>query len=228
MYQAIGEQQIAIIDNSSNRCIVREHLVKSFILLNEEQYNKKYYVNLLREEIDGYSLYNLLQLSAKDCAGIVFDSILRHMCNAMKRSVGMRDINIDEFKGVSDWLATYKCIGIIGLHEHAHDHKFHREIKKCFPSLFPNDGYTYEVCPHCGKEVELSAELAVQKCPNCGKWIVPCSMCEAIDDSNLVREKYDYCHNCCLCYHAEQKNKREQQEQDIKNLADLKRKLEES
>lgn len=36
---------------------------------------------------------------------------------------------------------------------------------------------TYECCPHCGKEVELDAELKVQKCPECGKYIVTCSMC---------------------------------------------------
>jgi len=36
---------------------------------------------------------------------------------------------------------------------------------------------TYEVCPHCGSEVELEAELKVQKCSNCGKHIVTCSMC---------------------------------------------------
>lgn len=37
---------------------------------------------------------------------------------------------------------------------------------------------TYEYCPHCEAEVELKAELSVQKCPNCGMYIVACSMCE--------------------------------------------------
>lgn len=37
---------------------------------------------------------------------------------------------------------------------------------------------TYEYCPHCESEVELKAELSVQKCPNCGMYIVACSMCE--------------------------------------------------
>lgn len=39
------------------------------------------------------------------------------------------------------------------------------------------DNITYEVCPHCGREVELTAELKVQKCPHCGRYIVACSMC---------------------------------------------------
>ena len=59
---------------------------------------------------------------------------------------------------------------------------------------------TYEVCPHCGKEVELRAELMVQTCPSCGKRIVTCSMCRACDaDSN-------YCVNCCLEYQAKAEN----------------------
>lgn len=40
------------------------------------------------------------------------------------------------------------------------------------------DMTTYEYCPHCESEVELKAELSVQKCPNCGMYIVACSMCE--------------------------------------------------
>lgn len=36
----------------------------------------------------------------------------------------------------------------------------------------------FEYCPYCENEVELKAELKVQKCPQCGKWIVPCSLCE--------------------------------------------------
>ena len=35
-----------------------------------------------------------------------------------------------------------------------------------------NPGVTYEVCPHCGEEVELVAFLGVQSCPHCGKRIV--------------------------------------------------------
>ena len=61
---------------------------------------------------------------------------------------------------------------------------------------------TYEVCPHCGEEVELNAELAVQTCPNCGKRIVACSMCRATD----ANDGKNYCSNCCLCYQAEAEN----------------------
>lgn len=61
--------------------------------------------------------------------------------------------------------------------------------------------HTYEVCPHCGAEVELDAELKVQTCPACGARIVACSMCRACDTTER------YCHNCCLCYQAEQENK---------------------
>ena len=61
----------------------------------------------------------------------------------------------------------------------------------------------YEVCPHCGEEVELVAELKVQTCPHCGKRIVTCSMCLATDANDGKK----YCSNCCLCYQAEQENK---------------------
>lgn len=49
--------------------------------------------------------------------------------------------------------------------------------------------YTYEVCPHCGEEVKLDAELKVQVCPNCKRHIVACSMCVASADS---------VENCCV------------------------------
>jgi len=51
---------------------------------------------------------------------------------------------------------------------------------------------TYEVCPHCENEVELDAELKVQKCPVCGKMIVTCSMCR---NSEL---NYKCSSDCCL------------------------------
>lgn len=38
--------------------------------------------------------------------------------------------------------------------------------------------YAYEVCPHCGAESEVIAEMGVQRCSCCGKAIVICSMCE--------------------------------------------------
>lgn len=62
---------------------------------------------------------------------------------------------------------------------------------------------TYEVCPHCGHEVTLDAELKVQTCPNCGRRIVTCSMCRASD----ANDGKNYCSNCCLCYQAEVENK---------------------
>ena len=62
---------------------------------------------------------------------------------------------------------------------------------------------TYEVCPHCGEEVALDAELKVQTCPKCGKRIVTCSMCLACDDRLYGN---NYCNNCCLEYQAEQEN----------------------
>jgi predicted RNA-binding Zn-ribbon protein involved in translation (DUF1610 family) len=59
---------------------------------------------------------------------------------------------------------------------------------------------TYEVCPYCGEEVELDAELKVQTCPNCGKRIVTCSMCRACDTGG------PYCVRCCLDYQAKAEN----------------------
>lgn len=52
-----------------------------------------------------------------------------------------------------------------------------------YSSEFIAEGKTAEWCPHCDEEVELDAELKVQKCPNCGKWIVACSMCPLKDCS---------------------------------------------
>lgn len=37
---------------------------------------------------------------------------------------------------------------------------------------------TYEMCPYCGTESEVIAEMGVQRCSCCGKAIVICSMCE--------------------------------------------------
>ncbi len=70
---------------------------------------------------------------------------------------------------------------------------------------------TTEVCPHCGEEVELTAELMVQDCPNCGKRIVTCSMCRAVDANDGKR----YCANCPLCYQAEVENR---EREDISEL----------
>lgn len=59
---------------------------------------------------------------------------------------------------------------------------------------------TYEVCPHCGQEVALKAELMVQTCPNCGRRIVACSMCRACESAD------NYCTHCCLEYQAKVEN----------------------
>lgn len=67
---------------------------------------------------------------------------------------------------------------------------------------------TYEVCPHCGEEVELKAELMAQTCPNCGKRIVTCSMCRACDSIY----GNNYCNNCCLEFQAEVENKEKEEE----------------
>lgn len=66
--------------------------------------------------------------------------------------------------------------------------------------------HCWEVCPDCGEEVMLDAELKVQTCPNCGMRIVPCSMCLACDTDK------PYCSHCCLCYQAEMENKLKEEE----------------
>lgn len=43
---------------------------------------------------------------------------------------------------------------------------------------------SYEYCPHCETEVELSNEFKVQICPNCGKHIVPCNLCPLLAEGN--------------------------------------------
>lgn len=65
------------------------------------------------------------------------------------------------------------------------------------------DDKTYEVCPYCGEEVELDAELKVQTCPSCGRRIVTCSMCPAYmsDDPDAPK-----CNNCILEYLAHREN----------------------
>ena len=67
-----------------------------------------------------------------------------------------------------------------------------------------NRKVTYEVCPFCGKQVMLDAELKVHECPNCGKSIVACSMCEAKDNCGGD----NYCKHCCLIYQADRENER--------------------
>ena len=66
------------------------------------------------------------------------------------------------------------------------------------------ENITYEVCPHCGEEVKLDAELKVQTCPNCGKHIVTCSMCLASSD-----DIEGCCQHCPLEYLADKMNEEE-------------------
>ena len=61
-----------------------------------------------------------------------------------------------------------------------------------FPELKATKDKTYEVCPQCGEEVELDAELKIQTCPSCGARIVTCSMCRAVDIDSKC------CVNCPL------------------------------
>ena len=55
----------------------------------------------------------------------------------------------------------------------------------------------FELCPRCGNEVELSAEMVIQPCPNCNAYIVPCSLC----DCNNTQ-----CSNCELAMMCDEKN----------------------
>lgn len=50
---------------------------------------------------------------------------------------------------------------------------------------------TTELCPHCGEEVTLVAELTKQTCTNCQEKIIACSMCESFECSKcpLVTDK---------------------------------------
>lgn len=74
--------------------------------------------------------------------------------------------------------------------------------------------HTYEVCPHCGEEVELNAELSVQTCPKCGKRIVACSMCRAVAESDEP-----FCQNCCLCHQAEVENKEIEEQKKLEKMS---------
>ena len=75
--------------------------------------------------------------------------------------------------------------------------------------------HTWEVCPHCGEEVMLDAELKVQTCPNCHKRIVTCSMCLACDAPG----ESNYCSTCCLCYQAHQENLNIEGERKLEEIA---------
>jgi len=42
---------------------------------------------------------------------------------------------------------------------------------------------TEEMCPECDEDVILKDEFVVQQCPNCSKPILPCSICNHLDES---------------------------------------------
>lgn len=76
-----------------------------------------------------------------------------------------------------------------------------------------NEFPCYEVCPHCEKEVELPSEIGVHKCPSCGKWIVNCNVCPLVDD------EVNHCKDCILCIIANDRNKEEEKEREIKQTS---------
>lgn len=48
---------------------------------------------------------------------------------------------------------------------------------------------TYELCPECGEEVELTTDKLVHRCPSCGEKILACSICEINDCRNCPYER---------------------------------------
>ena len=53
-----------------------------------------------------------------------------------------------------------------------------------------------ELCPHCEEEVQIKNEFTAQSCPNCTNRILPCSICDAINDS-VPKPKIN-CNKCPL------------------------------
>lgn len=45
-------------------------------------------------------------------------------------------------------------------------------------SVLADDQVVWEICPHCGDEVELDRVFRAQSCPTCDEQILPCSICE--------------------------------------------------
>lgn len=90
-------------------------------------------------------------------------------------------------------------------HEDAEDSDTYIDIYELSVVQEYEEDVTYEVCPYCGAEVELDAELKVQRCPECGKHIVTCSMC--------LNEELNYpCKDCCLEILAHKLNEEENEE----------------
>ena len=73
---------------------------------------------------------------------------------------------------------------------------------------------TYEFCPHCDTEVELDADLKVQRCPNCGKHIVTCSMCHAYN-CDIGIDTDGFCTHCCLVLRADLLDLQELREKEV-------------
>ena len=46
-----------------------------------------------------------------------------------------------------------------------------------------NENMIYELCPICEDEVQLKNEFKLQICPTCGKYIVPCSICQSLNEN---------------------------------------------
>jgi len=49
-------------------------------------------------------------------------------------------------------------------------------------SKFDGEHMTTEVCGPCGEEVELEANMKLQKCPKCSALIAPCLHCRDLDE----------------------------------------------
>lgn len=56
-------------------------------------------------------------------------------------------------------------------------------------SVLADDQVVWELCPHCGDEVELDRIFKAQSCHACGEQILPCSICEQDNCSKCPLEK---------------------------------------
>ena len=56
-------------------------------------------------------------------------------------------------------------------------------------SVLADDQVVWELCPHCGDEIELDRIFKAQSCPACGGQILPCSICEDKKCSKCPLEK---------------------------------------
>lgn len=79
------------------------------------------------------------------------------------------DRNEDDAKAIAEQISYER-----NLDEMVVDHDYTDIVERSYADAEA----TYEVCPHCGAESEVIAEIGVQRCSCCGKAIVICSMCE--------------------------------------------------